>query len=122
MSFKYLQIFLLIFILNFLIISCKESSTEENKDDKVIYKNANYTIEERANDLLARMTLAEKIGQMTQAGRSFLQDEADIRNYFLGSVLSGGGSSPSPNAPFAWAEMYRASRNDNSPSRLTDIR
>ena len=106
MSFKYLQIFLLIFILNFLIISCKESSTEENKDDKVIYKNANYTIEERANDLLARMTLAEKIGQMTQAGRSFLQDEADIRNYFLGSVLSGGGSSPSPNAPFAWAEMY----------------
>lgn len=106
MSFKYFLIFLLIFILKFLLFSCKESSTEENKENDVIYKNANYTVEERANDLLARMTLAEKLGQITQAGRSFLLDEADIQNYFLGSILSGGGSSPSPNAPFVWAEMY----------------
>ena len=106
MSFKYFLIFLLIFILKFLFFSCKESSTEENKENDVIYKNANYTVEERANDLLARMTLAEKLGQITQAGRSFLLDEADIQNYFLGSILSGGGSSPSPNAPFVWAEMY----------------
>jgi beta-glucosidase len=55
--------------------------------------------------LLADMTLDEKIGQMTQADRSFLRDEGDIGTYFLGSVLSGGGSSPAdPTAP-GWADM-----------------
>jgi beta-glucosidase len=55
--------------------------------------------------LLADMTLDEKIGQMTQADRSFLRDEGDIGTFFLGSVLSGGGSSPAdPTAP-GWADM-----------------
>lgn len=52
-------------------------------------------------DLLSRMTLAEKIGQMTQADRVAL-DPGDIKNYFLGSVLSGGGSVPGVNTPDSW--------------------
>ena len=44
--------------------------------------------------LLRDMTLDEKVGQMAQADRSYLRSEADIRGYFLGSLLSGGGSSP----------------------------
>jgi beta-glucosidase len=52
------------------------------------------------------MTLDEKVGQMTQADRSYLRAESDIRSYFLGSVLSGGGSSPADKTAPGWAEMY----------------
>jgi beta-glucosidase len=52
------------------------------------------------------MTLDEKIGQMTQVERTYLNAESDIRDYFLGSVLSGGGSAPPINDPTAWADMH----------------
>jgi beta-glucosidase len=52
------------------------------------------------------MTLDEKVGQMTQADRGSLRSEADIRTLFLGSVLSGGGSSPPDKTASGWAEMY----------------
>src|SRR5471030_1817667 len=45
--------------------------------------------------LLAQMTPDEKIGQMVQVDSAALHDKADVRKYFLGSVLSGGGSDPS---------------------------
>lgn len=35
-----------------------------------VYKNPSALIEERVKDLLSRMTLEEKIGQMTQIERS----------------------------------------------------
>jgi beta-glucosidase len=56
--------------------------------------------------LLRDMTLDEKVGQMTQADRSYLRSEADIRGFFLGSLLSGGGSSPPDKTAPGWAEMY----------------
>jgi len=56
-------------------------------------------------DLIGRMTVDEKIGQITQAERGYLVTEDDIRDYFLGSVLSGGGSAPAGNNPAAWADM-----------------
>jgi len=55
--------------------------------------------------LLAQMTLDEKIGQMTQADKTAIHDGRDIRDLFLGSVLSGGDSLPVPNSPQTWAEM-----------------
>jgi len=59
------------------------------------------------NKLLAQMTLEEKVGQMTQAERGSLDSGAeDIKTYFLGSVLSGGGSGPAENRVNAWADMY----------------
>ena len=51
------------------------------------------------------MTLAEKIGQMTQAERGAVQDPADIAAYGLGSLLSGGGSAPASNTLAGWADM-----------------
>ena len=60
----------------------------------------------RVADLLGRMTLAEKIGQMTQAERASIDsDTSKITSLNLGSVLSGGGSVPTPNTPEAWADM-----------------
>ena len=44
----------------------------------------------QVKELLAQMTLDEKIGQMTQPEQNALKDPADIENYFVGSLLSGG--------------------------------
>ncbi|HEY0739118.1 MAG TPA: glycoside hydrolase family 3 N-terminal domain-containing protein [Herpetosiphonaceae bacterium] len=71
-----------------------------------IYKDPAAPIPNRVADLLSRMTLDEKIGQMTQPDRGSLTTESDIATYYLGSILSGGGSAPSPNTPTAWADMY----------------
>lgn len=60
----------------------------------------------RAKELIARMTLDEKIGQMTQADSQYLKDPADVANLFLGSVLSGGDSDPKEgNSRRAWTNM-----------------
>ncbi|MBC8100145.1 MAG: glycoside hydrolase family 3 protein, partial [Armatimonadetes bacterium] len=50
------------------------------------------------------MTLAEKIGQMTQVEKNSITP-SDIATYFIGSVLSGGGGNPTPNNAQAWADM-----------------
>lgn len=60
----------------------------------------------RAHSLVSRMTLAEKIGQMTQADHLFLKDSSDIERYFLGSILNGGDSDPAAgNSMQAWRAM-----------------
>jgi hypothetical protein len=49
------------------------------------------------------MTLEEKVGQMTQAERGAVTNDASlVTTWRLGSVLSGGGSVPTPNTPQAW--------------------
>src|SRR4051812_6615619 len=70
------------------------------------YQNPSLSVKKRVADLLGRMTLAEKIGQMTQAERAAVDtDTAKITSDNLGSLLSGGGSVPTPNTPTAWADM-----------------
>jgi len=61
-----------------------------------------------AADCLSQMTLDEKIGQMTQANKSALTTPSDIRTYYLGSLLSGGGEGPNGSGGTAteWANMY----------------
>lgn len=53
--------------------------------------------------LLAQMTLDEKVGQMTQASRTALQG-AEVRELYLGSVLNGGEDMLTPNTPNGWAD------------------
>src|SRR4051794_19568830 len=70
------------------------------------YQNPRLPVQRRVEDLLSRMTLAEKIGQMTQAERGSVDaDTSKITRDNLGSLLSGGGSVPTPNTPTAWADM-----------------
>jgi beta-glucosidase len=60
----------------------------------------------KVRELLSRMTLEEKIGQMTQAEQDALKDVNDIQKYFLGSLLSGGNSDPKAgNSLAAWTDM-----------------
>ncbi|MDQ0583658.1 glycoside hydrolase family 3 protein [Streptomyces rishiriensis] len=72
------------------------------------YLNAKLPVKKRVADLLSRMSLAEKAGQMTQAERGAITAPGDIAAYGLGSLLSGGGSTPTPNTPEAWAKMIDA--------------
>ena len=71
------------------------------------YLNARLPVRKRVEDLLRRMTLPEKIGQMTQAERAVVEpDPSLVTSWVLGSVLSGGGSTPAAgNTPEAWADM-----------------
>jgi beta-glucosidase len=70
------------------------------------YQDRGLPVRQRVDDLLSRMTLAEKVGQMTQTERYQVYDDTTpITTYALGSILSGGGSTPAENTPEAWADM-----------------
>ena len=59
----------------------------------------------KVNDLLSKMTLDEKVGQMLQVDMNALENKSDIQKYCLGSMLSGGASDPSPdNSPKSWLD------------------
>lgn len=69
------------------------------------YRDPELPVAERVEDLLARMDVVDKVGQMTQAERG--QAGPGLVNALrIGSVLSGGGSAPEPNTPEGWADMY----------------
>jgi beta-glucosidase len=71
-----------------------------------VYENPHAPTRVRVKDLVRRMTLQEKIGQMTQAERASVSDDTSpITNLNLGSVLSGAGSVPTPNTPQSFADM-----------------
>nr|XP_027124556.1 uncharacterized protein LOC113741255 [Coffea arabica] len=54
--------------------------------DYMKYKDPNQPVNVRVRDLLSRMTLEEKIGQMTQIDRKISSKEI-MKKYFIGSVL-----------------------------------
>ena len=75
--------------------------------------------EARVEALLAKMTLDEKVGQMTQADASKLKEPGDVARYFLGSVLNGGGEDPpAGNSVEAWTAHYETYQNAALRSRL----
>ncbi|MDE3166013.1 MAG: beta-glucosidase, partial [Acidobacteriota bacterium] len=69
--------------------------------------------------ILARMTLEEKIGQMTQPDQENIADPADVATYYLGSVLSGGSSDPKEgNSLEAWTNLYDRMQQQSLRTRL----
>lgn len=62
------------------------------------------TVINRAEALLEKMTLSQKIGQMTQVERSTCSPE-EVRQFHIGSVLSGAGSTPGDNEIGDWLNM-----------------
>jgi beta-glucosidase len=83
------------------------------------YLDARLSTDKRVADLVRRMTLAEKVGQMTQAERgSVTGDPAVITELGLGSVLSGGGSTPAENTPEGWADAIDGFQTQALATRL----
>ncbi|KAG2592029.1 beta-glucosidase BoGH3B-like isoform X1 [Panicum virgatum] len=82
------------------------------------YKDPKQPINTRIKDLLGRMTLAEKIGQMTQIERQVASADV-MKKYFIGSILSGGGSVPAPQAsPSIWVNMVNEFQKGALSTRL----
>ena len=69
------------------------------------------------DDLLASMTLDEKLGQMTQPEKNSVKP-GDVARLGLGSVLSGGGGNPDPNTPQAWRDMVQGFLSEALRTRL----
>ena len=76
------------------------------------------SIDGEVSKLVSSMTVEEKIGQMTQVDYRYLADKADIGKYFLGSILSGGGSTPPTNQPSSWVDLYNSFQREALKTRL----
>uniref|UniRef100_A0A5B7CCL6 Lysosomal beta glucosidase-like n=2 Tax=Davidia involucrata TaxID=16924 RepID=A0A5B7CCL6_DAVIN len=82
------------------------------------YKDPKLPVEVRIQDLMSRMTLEEKIGQMVQIDRTVATAQI-MRDYSIGSVLSGGGSTPLLQASVAdWVNMVNEFQKGSLSSRL----
>ena len=82
------------------------------------YLNSTLPIEQRVQDLLSRMTQAEKIGQLALVEKNSLPDVSDVTRYGIGGVLSGGGANPEPNTPQEWLKMVKTFDTASRNSRL----
>src|SRR3954469_19798353 len=96
------------------------------------YMDPSLSVRARVDDLLGRMTLEEKIGQMDQIVVGRLRAASDPGNgdcnggnddplqtsclervlvtYQTGSILSGGTDNPSDNTGHGWADMYNTTQ------------
>lgn len=83
-----------------------------------LYKQADQPIDARVKDLLARMTLEEKIGQMSLVDKNSLGKLEDISRYYLGGILSGAGAKPEVNTPEGWQDMVNSMKDQALKSRL----
>ncbi|XLT54670.1 hypothetical protein HN873_047274 [Arachis hypogaea] len=100
----------------FWLVSIGEAQAQGGEYMK--YKDPKQPVAVRVKDLLDRMTLEEKIGQMVQIDRSVANAEV-MKNSFIGSVLSGGGSEPLPKATAQdWVNMINEFQKGSLASRL----
>ncbi|MFA5853481.1 MAG: glycoside hydrolase family 3 N-terminal domain-containing protein [Patescibacteria group bacterium] len=83
-----------------------------------VFRDAGQSIDARVEDLLQRMTVAEKIGQMAMVEKNSIHDRDDIARYGIGAMISGGGGKPEPNTPAGWLAMVNGFQEDALRSRL----
>src|SRR6478609_4845036 len=78
-------------------------------------------IDARARSIVAGMTLEQKVGQITQADiRSVTPDE--VRRYYLGSILNGGGAWPGMNMHASVNDWLKLSDDFYRASMSTDMK
>ena len=101
-----------------LVEICQNRNTTGCKIDQLSYNNSDLSVDERVNDLLKRMTLQEKIGQMMLIEKNSLKNDNDIALYGLGGLLSGMGSKPEINTPEGWLSMVNEYMRISKTTRL----
>ncbi len=74
-------------------------------------------VEREIDQLLSQMTLAEKVGQMTMVENNSIEP-AQVAEFGIGAVLSGGGGNPTPNSPANWRAMVCAFQEAALQARL----
>src|SRR5881628_2743986 len=78
-------------------------------------------LESRVHAIVAGMTLEQKVGQMTQPDiRSVTPD--DVRRYYIGSVLNGGGAWPGMNMHASVGDWLKLSDDFYRASMSTDMK
>lgn len=91
-------------------------SAEPTVDER--YLDASLDVETRIEALVSSMTLEEKAAQMLQPEQAEITPE-EVKEYGIGSVLSGGGSCPSTgNNPENWQERVNDLKQAAKDSRL----
>ena len=95
----------------------KKSSLPQPPED-ALYTQENVPIEERIDNLMSYMTLAEKIGQMVLVEKNSVKDVKHIAQYGIGAVLSGGGGKPKENTTAGWKTMVSEFTDAARQSRL----
>ncbi|MCW1891689.1 MAG: glycoside hydrolase family 3 C-terminal domain-containing protein [Candidatus Uhrbacteria bacterium] len=93
-------------------------ATLEKPPQDAPYRLSSSSIDVRIEDLLARMTLDEKIGQMALVEKNSVHDVDDIASYGIGAMLSGMGAKPEPNTPSGWLNMVGSFQRSALSSRL----
>jgi len=84
-----------------------------------VYLDPSQPVEMRVQDLLSRMTLEEKIGQMMQVDHTgLIGAKQDITKLGIGSVLSGGDNKTGANLPADWADLVDTLQGRALKSRL----
>uniref|UniRef100_A0A7N2R399 Beta-glucosidase n=1 Tax=Quercus lobata TaxID=97700 RepID=A0A7N2R399_QUELO len=101
-----------------LVLLCCYASNMVQAAGYPAYKDPKRPIGARIKDLMKRMTLEEKIGQMVQIER--VNATAQImKQFYIGSVLSGGGSVPAPKAtPRQWIDTVNKIQKGALATRL----
>ncbi len=93
------------------VLSAKNQFDNVKTDIPVIYLDASYPTDERVSDLLSRMSLSDKAGQMVQGNPDFASVK-DVEILGLGSLLSGGGVVPGGvNTTSGWSKGIRGYQN-----------
>ncbi len=110
------SVFILFFA--FLCLQCQNSTEHNTSQEQIARINPENwpeisplpldpAIEARIDEILPKLTLEQKVGQVIQADNNSVTPE-EVKQYRLGSVLSGGNSAPGPK-PYAntetWLEM-----------------
>jgi beta-glucosidase len=92
------------------------SSVKASAGEIALYQDPKQPVEARVKDLLARMTMGEKIGQMVQASVGRI-DPAAVTQLAIGSVLSGG-DGYGDNTPESWHALIHSYQDAALQSRL----
>jgi len=77
-------------------------------------------LEKRVAEIVGKMTVAQKVGQITQPEIKSASPE-DVKRYYLGSVLNGGGSWPNGNKHAKAAEWLALAQRYHEASMATDM-
>jgi beta-glucosidase len=92
------------------------SSVKTTSGEVALYQDVAQPVEARVSDLLARMTIEEKIGQMIQPAFSSITP-AEVANVSIGSVLAGGDGN-GDDSPESWLALVQSYEEAAQQSRL----